>query len=29
MDRLYNPEADLDQYADDAYHYEKFINQKQ
>lgn len=24
MDRLYNYEADLDQYADDAYYYEQF-----
>jgi hypothetical protein len=24
MDRLYNFEADLDQYADDAYYYEQF-----
>lgn len=25
MDGLYNPEADLDQYADDAYYYDKFL----
>jgi hypothetical protein len=25
MDRLYNLEADLDQYADDAYYYDKFL----
>ena len=25
MDRLYNYEADLDQYADDAYYFDKFL----
>ena len=29
MDALYDHTADLEQYADDAYHYGLFINQKQ
>ena len=28
MDRLYNREADLARYADDAYYFDKFINIK-
>ena len=28
MDSLYNLQADLDKYLDDAYHYDIFINQK-
>lgn len=29
MGTIYNHQADLDRYIDDAYHYDKFINQKQ
>lgn len=29
MDALYNLQADIERYADDAYYYGLFINQKQ